>query len=77
MWSIEALWADQVGMSVCHYIIPRSTLGYLVLPHSMNVQLFVYNLSDIHFIIPSCRAEFNEICILFYVILYMMTRNFL
>jgi hypothetical protein len=49
----------------------------LVLPHSVSVQLFVFNLTYIHFIIASGRAELNEICVLFYVILYMMIRDFL
>jgi hypothetical protein len=66
-----------VFLSVCHYIIASSTVGYLVLPYSISVQLFVFNLSDIYFIIALSRAECNEICVLFYVILFMMVRNFL
>jgi len=60
MCSMEAVWEDHVGMSVpvCH------TSEYLVLPHSVSVQLFVCNLSDIHCIIASGRAECNEICVL-------------
>jgi len=64
MCSIEALWADHVGMPACHYILASSTVGYLVLLHSLSVQLFVLNLSDIHCFIASGRAVCNEGCVL-------------
>lgn len=54
-----------------------STLRYLVLPLFLRVHLFAFNLSEIYLIIALSRAQFNEICGLYYVILYVIMNCFI